>query len=537
MEYIKRNKKKIVLFVLVFLLSSLWITSLTYNFNFLWEDWSFSPYFTAEEGRNPASVTMDAIKVILNPNNVLFVASYAYRPLVDSWFIFLPTLFGSNIIYYKIFKIILAGILAVLCFRFFISKETTFDSENTFQIIVGIFGLSYLLVLPEFWIFSLYLIDTMLPAYLLEVLALWLFFFHYLTDNASPKKYVILFFFIVLFTHVSTLIRHFGRINFLLIFLFLLFTDRKKLFSKRMLVLIFTLFIISVPVLGILTTGDILGTTGIESQTGAEGFGQFIVKNLEYFKTIHLAFLQHAVFLVILAVIFLVLHIYAWRKKQKDEKAENQQEYAALKQIVIFTFLWFIISSYIVFIGRGFVHDRTSFLRFQFTVFIIPQALFLISYSLYVYKKYFSAKKIVQYALLFFILLAILHNTVRLNEWRGGWGAYFLGYDTVRQYVDDNAEHAVLIFPFDHASPTYFIAPSTNTQGMEQEQTNTTLLLLYKQNYTRVFITNRYELSFNESFVVNVENLSITDTSPYGIVKKALGKYYKDTMYVYEVKP
>lgn len=535
--YKEKKSKSSIVYLLVFLLASLWVYSLTYNFNFFWEDSSYA-LGPGSRGGFPSNLILQIIKTVLNPYSVLFSVGYGFRPLNDLYFAFFPVVFGSAIVYYRLFKVILAGLLFTLCFKFFMGNNKEARSVFSEHTILCFLGISYLMVLPEFWLFSMYLIDSMLFATVVEMLALWLFFFHYLPDNASSKKYALVFFFIVFFTHIATLTRHFGRINFILIFLFLLLSNWRKIFYKRMLALIFALFMISIPVIGILTTGDVLGVTGLKSHTGAQGWSQLFLTNLEYFKTIHLAFLPHALFLVILFVVFFALHTYArWIRKQKEgeETTQNNETANSLRQLAIFSFLWFLLTSLTLFIARGFVFDRTSFLRFQFMVFIIPQTLFLISYGYYVYQQYFSKQKVIKYLFFILIILAILHNVQRLNEWRGGWGAYFLGYDTVRQYVDEHAEHAVLIFPFDHAAPTFFL--SSNTALMEQDQTNTTLLLMYKQNYTQVFITNRYELSFNESFVVNVANLTILDNSPYGVIKKMIGKYYATPMYLYEVKP
>ncbi|MEK6921177.1 MAG: hypothetical protein AABX82_04790, partial [Nanoarchaeota archaeon] len=364
----KEKKSRFLLYCLVFMLTSLWIFSLTYNFNFFWEDSSYSPYFEVEEGRTATSITAQIAKIIVHPQSFLFAVGYGYRPLNDIYFIFFPTIFGTNIVYYKMFKIILGGILFVLCFRFFMAENHQKEKQAALSehSIFCLLGISYIMVLPEFWLFSLYLIDSMLFATVMEMLALWLFFFHYLPDNNSSRKYMFVFAGIVFFTHVATLTRHFGRINFLLIFLFLLLTDRKKLLSKRMLALISALFIISVPVVGILTTGDVLGATGLKAHTGAEGWVQLFLGNLYYFKTLHLSFLSHAVFLVILFFVFFALHIYArWFRKDKENEETTQTNELAnsLKQLTIFSLLWFLLTSFTLFIARGFVFDRTSFLR------------------------------------------------------------------------------------------------------------------------------------------------------------------------------
>ena len=71
---------------------------------------------------------------------------------------------------------------------------------------------------------------------------------------------------------------------------------------------------------------------------------------------------------------------------------------------------------------------------------------------------------------------------------------------------------------------------------MLADLTNVTQLKAYKENYTHVFVTTPYELQFQDSAIVSVANLTIKDNSPYGKIKKRIGKYYSTQMYVYEVK-
>ncbi|MBI4140846.1 hypothetical protein HY485_03345, partial [Candidatus Woesearchaeota archaeon] len=134
-----------------------------------------------------------------------------------------------------------------------------------------------------------------------------------------------------------------------------------------------------------------------------------------------------------------------------------------------------------------------------------------------------------------FILLGIFHNAVRLNEWRGGWGAYFLGYNTVRQYIDDTSHDAILLFRWDHMLAIMFDPESSNTQAMvkDKDLTNSSILRYYARNYSAVYITNRRPLVFNDSSIVNIANLTIVDKSPYGVFKMAVGRYYSEPFYLY----
>ncbi|MEK6921266.1 MAG: hypothetical protein AABX82_05250, partial [Nanoarchaeota archaeon] len=92
------------------------------------------------------------------------------------------------------------------------------------------------------------------------------------------------------------------------------------------------------------------------------------------------------------------------------------------------------------------------------------------------------------------------------------------------------------IMPFDHASPIYFTAPSTNTHALVSDLTNTTLLSLYQQNYSAVYIANREPLLFDSPAVINIANLTIVDRSPYGLLKDFLGMNYPSPMYIYKLE-
>ncbi|MEK6920461.1 MAG: hypothetical protein AABX82_01155 [Nanoarchaeota archaeon] len=140
------------------------------------------------------------------------------------------------------------------------------------------------------------------------------------------------------------------------------------------------------------------------------------------------------------------------------------------------------------------------------------------------------------YLIIIFMILGAINNVYLLNQWRGGWGAYLLGYDTVRHYVDDHAENALLILPFDHASPLYFIPPSTNHYIMIADNTNTSILSSYLQNYSAVYIADRAPLTFDSSAVISIANLTIVDRSPYGVLKEILGMGYRTPMYVYKLE-
>lgn len=522
--------------------------SLTYNFNFFWEDsyiiGSYNIVVHDPDKYTFPKLLLLFLDTIIAPEQFYGIA-YGWKPIQEEFiYLFTTSLFGINVLTYRILRAALFAALITLSTSFLLRglyPKIYFDNEPELQTKNTLFSpttlviifISYFAVLPEIWAATLYGPDTLLLTLFFSVIALALFLFFYNNDAIQNTWIVSLVFFgIIVFTELSILTKHVGRINFLIIFLFLCFTDYKKLLKPRYFMLILLLFCLSFPILGITRVFDgeslptILGISGhLTNNTGETGIFETA---LRFFSTAHLAFIPHAYFLIAAFVFFLALQLFCLYTKREAHVVPT-----SLKELVIFSGIWFVFSAFIFFIARGFVFDPMHFLRFEFSVFLIPQTLFLISYCLFIIYRYFPDSKKLLCILILFLLLATAHNALRLNEWRGGWGAYFLGYDTVRQYVDDHAENALLVLPYNHASPLYFIN-STNNYVLEPDITNTTLLHSYADNYSTVFIASTDYLFYNDPTIVNIQNLTIRDTSLYGMVKKAIMRYYPTPMYIYK---
>lgn len=544
------KKRTFLLFCFVFLFSFFWMLSLTYNFNFFWEDSTYLRQY-AQYTQNPQEYTPPKIitlflKIFITPEQ-FYRVEYHERPLEHKFLHqFVVALFGVQILFYRIGIALVFGCFIIICFAFFykLEEENISDQTQNESFILKILKpkflipfsiILYITILPTTWLMTLYAADDLLLSLLFTTIALFLFYFFYNNDIIQNNFLLsILFFLIIFFTDLSILTNHVGRINVIIFFLFLLFTERKKLATFRYLSLLFVLFFLSVPILGFfrLFAGEnLLNILGIGAHLRADQGMDIFQLFVTFIKTFYLTFLPHAFFLLCLFLIFFSLHIYFFLIKR--EKKEDTRITQQLHSFVLFSFLWFILSAFSFYMARGFVFEPMFFLRFGFTLFIIPQTFFLVGYVLFVYKKYVPEKKIFQYIIYVAFLLALMQNLQSLNEWRGGWGAYFLGYDTARQYVDDHSQNAVLLLPFDHASPTYFVPPSTNQHNMVSDLTNTSLLQSYQQNYSVVYIVNRYPLVFDDPSIINIANLTIVDNSPYGWFKKAIGRYYPSSIYLY----
>jgi len=544
-----KHLKVILLYSIIFLTSFIWMYSLTYNFNFFWEDsYIIGSYNIVAHDPNQYTfpkLLLLFLDTIIAPEQFYSLA-YGWKPIQEEFiYLFLAGTISENILLYRFLKASLFGFFIVLSFCFFYQLKNAFSSENILSkpfsfhdILIPLLSCAYLLVLPSFWTMTLYLQDTLLLTITFATVALVLFYLFYNNDTLQNTFLLgILLFFIVFFTELSILTKHVGRLNVMIIFFFLLFTNKKKIFTMRYGILLLLLFSISFPILGffdILSGKPLLEILGISSHMGIEGQAatRIFFIALQFITTLPYAFFPQAIFLLFCFLLFFVLHLYTLFSGQKGEYTQDTERLSSLS---FFSLFWFLFAALSLFIARGFVFDPLFFTRFERSLFQVPQALFLITYSLFVYKRYYSTKKILHYVILLFLILSIGHNLIRLNESRGGWGAYFLGYDTVRQYLDEYEENALLLLPMDHSSPLYFVPPSTNKHLMITDLTNSTVLHSFQQNYSAVYIANRYPLVFDDLSIVNLANLTIKDSSPYGIFKKTIGHYYPTPMYLYKV--
>ena len=469
--------------------------------------------------------------VLLVDLHKFLMVDYSSKTL-DFFFVnLLPSLLGLNVVWYRVIRSIGGAILLIVYFYIFYRMSDKIDKT-----VLSFLLICFISVLPELWITVLYGQDSLLFTLLFGTAALVLFFFCYYEheESQSSNKQWILFLLIVLLTHISNLIKHVGRINFIIIFFFLLLTNKKKILTVKYGFLMLMLLLLSVPFGTLFSkafSSDGLDINKLGSAGATDHQTNFFMLGVNFLKTFYLTFFEHASFLVPLFLIFLSLWIWKW----KQMETTDQKQVQFLKEVCLFSLCWFVFAALALHLTRGLVFDRTYWIRFQFIIFIVPQVLFIMSFCLFICRTRFPTRRILVYIIYFFLILAVFHNIMRLNEWRGGWGAYYLGYDTARQYVDEHAENALLVMPFDHASATYFVK-SNNAHMLVSDITNSSLLSSYLANYSAVYIANKAEMTFDDSAVVNIANLTIIDTSPYGRLKAFIGNYYSSPMYLYQVQ-
>ena len=520
-----RMKNSSLKYTGIVILAFIWISSLTYNFNFFWEDayilGQYNIYLQQPElfsTKNIASLFIDAV---IRPEQFSSV-NYGWKPLQEGFiYQFMVKLSGNNVLFHRTFKATLYAGLVLLYFCFLKHLSSNYDNRiknKTFLFL----SFSTILLLPEIWTAQLYLVDTLILTLLFSTTALFIFYFYY--DKYTNYLTPFLFIFIMILTQLSTVTKHVGRLNVAIITLFLLFTQPKKILQKKYAILLSALFFISFPVLGFLSliSGESTDILGISSHTSQNTLYPLI---FSFFKTIHHAFIPHTIWLLGLLSLSFILHIFGTIFIKKQQKNNE------LKKLVIFSFFWFVFTAFAMHMARGFIFDPKFFLRFEFTLFLFPQMLFVLSYTTFVYKKYFTENKIIPLIIFAVLILAVITTGLRLNEWRGGWGAYFLGYDTAREYVDSISNNSILLVRMDHAAPTYFV--SNNTILMTADLTNQSLLEELQRKYKTVFIADRQQLKENKT-IIHITDLSIKDNSPYGKLKKLANREYTLKMKIYK---
>ncbi|MBI4141695.1 hypothetical protein HY484_02095, partial [Candidatus Woesearchaeota archaeon] len=215
-------------------LAFFWILSLTYNFNFFWEDsyilGQYNSYLQQPEAfstKNIASLFVDAV---IRPEQ-FFSVNYGWKPLQEGFiYQFVVKLFGNNVLLHRMFKATLYAMLMLIYFCFLKQLSSNYGSNIKNKIFLFL-SFSTILLLPEIWTAQIYLVDTLILTLLFSTTALFIFYFYY--DKYTNYLTPFLFIFIMILTQLSIVTKHVGRLNVAIITLFLLFTQPKKILQKK----------------------------------------------------------------------------------------------------------------------------------------------------------------------------------------------------------------------------------------------------------------------------------------------------------------
>ena len=128
-------------------------------------------------------------------------------------------------------------------------------------------------------------------------------------------------------------------------------------------------------------------------------------------------------------------------------------------------------------------------------------------------------------------------HAFQLNRFVGPQRDYFIGFDTVREYVDTIDKNAILVIPFD--SQTFQTLSSKNYVVILDITliNDTALLKRVKGNYSQLYITNKGAIKFSEQeHISNVTILTPRTDSIYAKLKVLLNRESNAYYYVYKLK-
>lgn len=495
----------------VFIISFIIHFSLTYNIDFFAED----NLFFGGDLNNPHNLTFKELR-----NNFLngllttdqfFQVNYGIRPFHNIFTSVLSYLFGINIIIMRLTKVIMFSIIPLILFLFCI--KTSKNYLTSFLVSV------YFILLPENLFLNFYLIESLPYSTLFLVLSIFIFFFYYYEKSYSKLLMCFNGFLIILFTRISILIKHQGRIAFLLFGIFLAYLYPKKLIKTKYWLLILLLLIISYPILGIFNNTT---STDVSQHTGITTFNDASNAMITFVKTLPITFYPHGVFLAILFVVILFLNIVFIYLK-----ASVVEDNHVLKESIIFSLIWFVLGAITLFIGRTLVFEPGNYMmRYYYSYLLFPQTLLLFAYPHHFLSKY--KFRIIHYIIIFFLILAIFHNGYRLNSARGGWGDWILGWQTVRDYVESNNQTDVLIV----LSPPPFYFRSKDKIIISEYTLDKTKLFNISKSFKNIYVVlDRAELEYKPDYLYLNTILKVSDSSIYNTFKTYLFRRESQTRF------
>jgi hypothetical protein len=200
--------------------------------------------------------------------------------------------------------------------------------------------------------------------------------------------------------------------------------------------------------------------------------------------------------------------------------------------------------------ARGFAYDGAmSFQIIDLIYFIPPFILFITCYLVSIKNSLQTPCRIIFIAACIVLIgVQILHNGVRLNKFRGGWGNYLCAWQNAAKFIENNSNHALaLAFTKNHYKPFFF-------RNLNNQVSNTMDPSSQSQFCDINFIEGKFKEGFSDVFVVAEQKLNfrhpsdrinLVDMTPmdgdsgdwYDYLKTRLGRLSKVIVYIYHFKP
>lgn len=526
---ILNNEKRVFIFlpILVFILSLLINFSMTYNIDFFWEDGLFFGDITHPRQISLSEISEKFSEGLLTTKQ-FYGVYYSDRPFHNLFTDLLYYFFGANYTLIRFGKSFLFSFIPLLLFLF--ARNVT--KNNLLSLLISV----YFIFLPENFFLNFYLIEALPYSTLFLVLSVFIFYFFYYDKQYSYVKTSIIAFLIIFFARISILIKHQARILFLLIGFFLIFFDFKKLFQLKYLLLIISLLAISIPILGFLKHAE---SSDFSEHQNIKNSSDFFNFTLTFIKTLPITFYPHSLFLLILIILEIFVFIFTKRLSKNDSDISQ-----SLFKLFIFSTTWFILGAATLFVGRTLVFDEGNFMmRYYYSYILFPQTLILFSLILLLFERIpelklintevfsIDIRKLIKYLILVFLLLAVFHNAYRLNSARGGWGDWILGWQTIRDYIDNNMSNSAIAVRGN--APIDYLRINKNNTIFQHHSFDKEGLYNISKNFSNVYVVPDRS-SIERPYLKLVENIKVRDNSFYSRIKYLIGRKSQANFYIYQ---
>lgn len=523
---LQNNWKKTLFFILLF--TVLYELFLTQGMDFFWEDYMVfglsesTPfgYKLKEEGNGPQKRDAGLQFALMATNfftlhQTLVIGTHGdnAQPL----FSFFGALYSNKLALYRSTSLVL--LCGIISFLFFIFRKLN-------ELFFGLLAILFYLSFPQIW--EIAVAPTGLVTLIMHTTtaaSLFIYFFFYQTTT-SYKKMLISFFLIIFLTRFSILLKNEGRIVFVIIFLYLLISDWKKLKQTKNYVLILSLFLTSYPFL--------TGVSGLITQNQAYGsFGMFIFTVLSK-ANVFLSIYGSINLLLFVSLIF-VFSLYIIKVKWR-----HNHDFTYKENFIIFSFLWFLFALLIPLLGRAITEiGPKSWFIADYLYTLLPFVLFLFLGFSFV----FSAPLIKDKKYIFVLFLIILFSSyglqvISLNQFVGVYREYFIGYDTGMDLLASrNIENSLVLVPFDGITPPASLNITNNYVSSASfiDLQNISFLNQTKGNLSALYIISNSPMSFTDhSAALTLEIYEQRTDSLYAKLKK-LVKRKTRLFYIYQL--
>lgn len=541
--------KKNVFGALVFIIAALWGIFFTYGFPFFWEDFSM---YRFDKEIYPISQVSEAIFPWLMKTFVAFVrelfsasrlfqvgftGSYADRPYMHLIWDAFTTFFGYHVEWFRVVKAAFFALNAWLLF-FIVRRVSLFLSVLAVLLFISS---------PVIWLSLVYSCDMSVWAQMGTLCAFVLFLKLTEKHNRKVRELWTYYGLIYVCVQFSALTKCDGR-YFACVFAaaLLLFRRKEVLAHAPMLgILLFT----GIPVLGFLkkfflsSAFSPFATAWHNPMSLSETF-RSVIRNIRY------PIMAVGIFLLVAVILAFIAHIAAMKHRATPVTAGQEPVPGLLPERAFLFILWFIASFLMTAVARGFNYNGPkdiqiidlSFLVYPFIVFLAYYILLVRDILPATWRRFFVVFMTIC------ILLQILLNLVRLNQFRGGWGNYFCAWKNAEKLIDKTVDHALVlaanmiiykpfVFRESHNTVRNSVVPGRQIQA-PFTQMDYIQSCFETESYKDIFVVTWQKQKFQGvSPKVSLKQQWVVDGDSgdwYDTIKRAMGRASRPEVYVYQ---